>query len=164
MGKKHTNKIFLKGGMKETPRSDLSDNYEELANWILGKTGVPLVDANMKEISQTGFMSNRGRQIVASFLINDLKVNWQMGAVRMDMEASLDFRRTERADRSPKSRLHEHYAGLWCGLGRRLSHSGTVHLDLRLRALQSDTRLLQELRQEDVAHSRCQRCVEDRAM
>ena len=49
-------------------------------NWINGRTGIPLVDANMEEIAATGFMSNRGRQLVASYLINDLKVNWQMGA------------------------------------------------------------------------------------
>jgi deoxyribodipyrimidine photo-lyase len=41
---------------------------------------VPFIDANMREIALTGFMSNRGRQNVASFLVHDLKVNWQMGA------------------------------------------------------------------------------------
>jgi len=38
------------------------------------------VDANMRELAATGFMSNRGRQNVASFLVRDLKVNWQLGA------------------------------------------------------------------------------------
>ncbi|MEL6926177.1 MAG: FAD-binding domain-containing protein, partial [Bacteroidota bacterium] len=44
------------------------------------RTGVPLIDANMRELNCTGFMSNRGRQNVASFLVHDLSVNWQMGA------------------------------------------------------------------------------------
>lgn len=48
--------------------------------WTLGETGEPFVDANMKELLATGFMSNRGRQNVASFLINDLKVDWLLGA------------------------------------------------------------------------------------
>ncbi|CAE8599572.1 unnamed protein product, partial [Polarella glacialis] len=45
-----------------------------------GRTGFPLVDANMRELRSTGWMSNRGRQIVASFLVLDLKVDWRRGA------------------------------------------------------------------------------------
>lgn len=41
---------------------------------------MPLVDANMRELSATGFMSNRGRQNVASYLILDLGVDWRRGA------------------------------------------------------------------------------------
>jgi deoxyribodipyrimidine photo-lyase len=51
-----------------------------LQKWIDGQTGVPFIDANMLELKYTGFMSNRGRQNVASFLVKDLQVNWQMGA------------------------------------------------------------------------------------
>jgi deoxyribodipyrimidine photo-lyase len=47
--------------------------------WIQGKTGVPFIDANMRELNSTGFMSARGRQNVASFLVNDLNVDWRMG-------------------------------------------------------------------------------------
>ena len=43
-------------------------------------TGIPLIDANMRELNATGYMSNRGRQNVASFLVKDLKINWQLGA------------------------------------------------------------------------------------
>ena len=50
------------------------------AAWTSGTTGVPLVDANMRELASTGFMSNRGRQIVASFLSKNLDVDWRMGA------------------------------------------------------------------------------------
>jgi deoxyribodipyrimidine photo-lyase len=42
--------------------------------------GQSIIDANMRELMQTGYMSNRGRQNVASFLVKDLKVNWLMGA------------------------------------------------------------------------------------
>uniref|UniRef100_A0A8C4KXE0 Cryptochrome DASH n=1 Tax=Dromaius novaehollandiae TaxID=8790 RepID=A0A8C4KXE0_DRONO len=48
--------------------------------WKEGKTGVPFVDANMRELAATGFMSNRGRQNVASFLTKDLGLDWRMGA------------------------------------------------------------------------------------
>lgn len=42
--------------------------------WCKGETGYPFVDANMKELNETGFMSNRGRQNVASFLTKDLEI------------------------------------------------------------------------------------------
>lgn len=80
MGKKHGNKIFLKGGTKEERNLGLKNDRNLLQLWIEGRTGVPFIDANMRELAQTGFMSNRGRQNVASFLVKDLKVNWQMGA------------------------------------------------------------------------------------
>ena len=80
MGKKHGNKIFQKGGTKEEVDSNLRNNKDLLQLWIDGRTGVPFIDANMRELAATGFMSNRGRQNVASFLVKDLKVNWQMGA------------------------------------------------------------------------------------
>jgi len=48
--------------------------------WCQGQTGYPLVDANMRELQETGFMSNRGRQNVASFLTKNLGIDWRMGA------------------------------------------------------------------------------------
>ena len=80
MAKKHGNKIFMKGGIKGQPRTDLKQNRSLLDIWIAGRTGVPFIDANMRELALTGFMSNRGRQNVASFLVNDLSVDWRMGA------------------------------------------------------------------------------------
>lgn len=54
---------------------------ERLQKWIDGMTGAPFVDACMRELKATGFMSNRGRQNVASFLINDLEFpDWRAGA------------------------------------------------------------------------------------
>lgn len=80
MGKKHGNKIFLKGGIRGNIDHKWQNNFDRLRMWTQGRTGIPFIDANMIELNQTGFMSNRGRQNVASFLIKDLKVNWQMGA------------------------------------------------------------------------------------
>jgi deoxyribodipyrimidine photo-lyase len=80
MGKKHGNRIFLKSGPQNKPMKHLRNNYEMFNCWAEGRTGVPFIDANMRELAATGWMSNRGRQNVASFLVKDLKVNWQMGA------------------------------------------------------------------------------------
>lgn len=80
MAKKHCNKIFQKGGTRGEPNPTLKDNKILFKCWAEGRTGVPFIDANMRELNLTGFMSNRGRQNVASFLVKDLKVNWQMGA------------------------------------------------------------------------------------
>ncbi len=80
MAKKYEEKIFLNGGIKGSPRVDLSNNHKLFRIWSSGQTGYPFIDANMRQLNATGFMSNRGRQNVASFLINNLGVNWQMGA------------------------------------------------------------------------------------
>lgn len=80
MAKKHKNKIFKKGGTKGEIAKGQLDDARLLDLWIKGKTGVPLIDANLRELALTGFMSNRGRQLVASFLVNDLHLNWKMGA------------------------------------------------------------------------------------
>jgi len=48
--------------------------------WAAGTTGIPFVDANMRELNRTGYMSNRGRQNVASMLSQSLKLDWRMGA------------------------------------------------------------------------------------
>jgi len=80
MGKKYGNAIFQKGGLLGKPIEDLTEDTRVLSLWTQGRTGMPFIDANMKELNATGFMSNRGRQNVASFLVKDLKVNWQMGA------------------------------------------------------------------------------------
>jgi deoxyribodipyrimidine photo-lyase len=50
-----------------------------LAAWQQGRTGIPIVDAGMRELWQTGFMHNRVRMIAASFLIKNLMVDWRIG-------------------------------------------------------------------------------------
>lgn len=51
----------------------------ELAAWKRGKTGIPLVDAGMRELWQTGYMHNRVRMVTASFLIKNLLIDWRIG-------------------------------------------------------------------------------------
>ena len=80
MGKKYGKKLFCKGGILGHETKRLSNDWNKFQQWAVGKTGEPFIDANMAELNATGFMSNRGRQNVASYLVNDLKVNWQMGA------------------------------------------------------------------------------------
>jgi deoxyribodipyrimidine photo-lyase len=58
----------------------------KLEEWMHGETGKDFVDANMIELNETGFMSNRGRQNVASFLVNDLKLPWQIGATWFEQQ------------------------------------------------------------------------------
>lgn len=48
--------------------------------WRLGKTGFPIIDAGMRELWQTGYMHNRVRMIVASFLVKNLLIDWRYGA------------------------------------------------------------------------------------
>ena len=79
MAMKYGNRIFKATGVIGKSL-DWSGGDEEFAMWCTGSTGYPLVDANMRELKQTGWMSNRGRQNVASFLIWDLKVDWRRGA------------------------------------------------------------------------------------
>ena len=56
------------------------NNEEEFAAWCDGKTGYPIVDAGMSELNETGFMHNRVRMIVASFLTKHLLIDWRWGA------------------------------------------------------------------------------------
>lgn len=55
------------------------NNEKEFAAWCNGKTGYPIVDAGMRELNETGFMHNRVRMIVASFLTKHLLVDWRWG-------------------------------------------------------------------------------------
>jgi len=79
IAKKHGDKIFQIQGIKNQEDS-WSRDKSQFKTWAEGMTGVPFVDANMRELNATGFMSNRGRQIVASFLVNDLGIDWTWGA------------------------------------------------------------------------------------
>ena len=55
------------------------NNETEFAHWCEGKTGYPIVDAGMRELNETGFMHNRVRMIVASFLVKHLLIDWKWG-------------------------------------------------------------------------------------
>ena len=86
---------FYAGVLYEWPRSvwwnwnDAFDRIEvdedaeaknRFETWKAGRTGFPIVDAGMRQLSERGFMHNRVRMIVASFLVKDLHLPWQWGA------------------------------------------------------------------------------------
>jgi deoxyribodipyrimidine photo-lyase len=73
----HTVAEPLRPGWARFPWVDDPDN---LRAWQHGRTGYPLVDAGMRELWSTGWMHNRVRMVVASFLIKDLLIRWQEGA------------------------------------------------------------------------------------
>ena len=60
-------------------RIEWRNNESEFKAWCEGKTGFPIVDAGMRELNETGFMHNRVRMIVASFLVKDLLIDWRWG-------------------------------------------------------------------------------------
>ena len=76
---KFGNRVFHRSGILGQDRA-WSQNMEQFNAWAEGRTGVPFVDANMRELKHTGWMSNRGRQNVASFLVKDLGLDWRLGA------------------------------------------------------------------------------------
>ncbi|WP_127140712.1 cryptochrome/photolyase family protein [Flagellimonas marinaquae] len=60
-------------------RIEWRNNEEEFEKWKTGKTGYPLVDAGMRELNATGYMHNRVRMLVASFLCKHLLIDWRWG-------------------------------------------------------------------------------------
>lgn len=76
---KHGNKIFKIGGVLEKTY-DWNTNQRLINKWIEGNTPEPFVNANMHELATTGFMSNRGRQNVASFFAKEWHLDWRIGA------------------------------------------------------------------------------------
>jgi len=76
---RHGAALFAEFGLEGIPIM-WDPNPELLRRWRDGATGMPLVDASMRELAATGYMSNRGRQNVASFLIMEYGVDWRLGA------------------------------------------------------------------------------------
>lgn len=70
----------LKMAFRSFPWRGRRDCANDLAAWQRGRTGIPLVDAGMRELWATGWMHNRVRMIAASFLTKNLLVPWQQGA------------------------------------------------------------------------------------
>lgn len=75
LGEKRT----LGGGNMQNKKLKWSKNYDFLENWKNGTTGVPLVDAAMRQLNTTGFMHNRCRMIVSNFLVFILRIDWHEG-------------------------------------------------------------------------------------
>lgn len=72
----HAAKNSFKKQYDAIPWSNHEANFKK---WCEGKTGFPIVDAGMRELNATGFMHNRVRMIVSSFLIKDLLIDWRWG-------------------------------------------------------------------------------------
>lgn len=85
ISKKYGNQIFQREGLQKKKKSWKEDTAL-FWRWAEGKTGNPFIDANMKEMNETGFMSNRGRQNVASFLVRDLQLDWTWGAAYFESQ------------------------------------------------------------------------------
>ena len=76
---KFGNRIFHQKGILDKDYT-WNRSKEALESWIKGTTSEPFVNANMKELAATGWMSNRGRQNVASFWAKELEQDWRIGA------------------------------------------------------------------------------------
>lgn len=86
---KHGNAIFRQKGILEY-EYDWKSEEKTIAQWVNGKTKEPFVNANMLELKKTGFMSNRGRQNVASYFAKDLLLDWRIGAAYFE-EQLIDY-------------------------------------------------------------------------
>ena len=64
---------------QETELLEWNHNDEWLARWQAGETGLPLVDAGMRQLNSTGWMHNRLRMVISQFLAKHLFINWREG-------------------------------------------------------------------------------------
>ncbi len=76
----HTTEHPLRPEFKTFPWRQADESDSDFNAWCHGKTGVPMVDAGMRELWRTGWMHNRMRMIVASFLTKNQLISWQCGA------------------------------------------------------------------------------------
>ncbi|MCE2712327.1 MAG: DASH family cryptochrome [Cryomorphaceae bacterium] len=90
MMKKHGAQLFYRNGFNGAQAVGTEQDRTLLEKWMNGETGDNFVDANMRELKFTGFMSNRGRQNVASYLIDRLKLDWRLGAAYFE-EQLIDY-------------------------------------------------------------------------
>ncbi|MBU3616012.1 DASH family cryptochrome [Polynucleobacter sp. JS-Polo-80-F4] len=75
---KYGNELYRSKGLSKTPGNQFDS--EKFFKWSSGNTGESLIDAGMRELKKTGYLSNRLRQIVASYWIYDMKGDWQAGS------------------------------------------------------------------------------------
>ncbi|GAB3897155.1 DASH family cryptochrome [Spirosoma agri] len=80
VGLRYGTRLFKPSGIQQNLAKTWVRDPALFRRWAEGKTGIPFIDANMRELNTTGFMSNRGRQNVASFLAHDLGILWTWGA------------------------------------------------------------------------------------
>jgi deoxyribodipyrimidine photo-lyase len=87
--RKVKSQLFQIGGTQNLKVAWKSD-MKLFKAWSQGQTGYPLVDAGMRELIATGYLSNRSRQIVASFACNALGLDWRLGAAWFESQL-LDY-------------------------------------------------------------------------
>ena len=75
----HFPKTVEEAFKKKYDRIEWRNNEEDFTKWKEGKTGYPLVDAGIRQLNSTGFMHNRVRMLVASFLCKHLLIDWRWG-------------------------------------------------------------------------------------
>ena len=75
----HNPEIKTKNLQRKFDAFPWENNKQHFEAWKMGETGVPLVDAGMKELWETGYMHNRVRMVVASFLVKNLRIDWRWG-------------------------------------------------------------------------------------
>jgi len=80
--------IFFSGIKERTPTTSFYP--ERFKKWCQGTTPFPIVNACMRQLNATGYMSNRGRQLVASCFVHELSLDWRYGAAYMEQQL-LDF-------------------------------------------------------------------------
>ncbi|MFC7095963.1 DASH family cryptochrome [Halobaculum marinum] len=83
---KHGTDFFRRGGIRGRDDIDWRDDDEQFERWAAGETGIPFVDAAMRELNATGYQSNRARQNAASFLANNLRIDWRRGAAYFETQ------------------------------------------------------------------------------
>jgi deoxyribodipyrimidine photo-lyase len=85
---KHGAALYRARGLSKLPKPP--HDQAAFEQWCSGRTGEPLVDAGMRELAATGWLSNRMRQVVASYLVHDLACDWRAGAAWFE-HSLIDF-------------------------------------------------------------------------
>ncbi len=75
----HHPRVMQRSFKPEYDALQFTDRADRFAAWCEGRTGYPLVDAAMRQLNNSGYMHNRLRMVVASFLVKDLHVHWRKG-------------------------------------------------------------------------------------
>ena len=82
---KHQGRLFdFKGVKQQAPTSGFEQ--KKFIRWCEGMTDYPIVNACMRQLKQTGYMSNRGRQLVASCFVHELNLDWRYGAAYFEQQ------------------------------------------------------------------------------
>ena len=140
----HGRRLYRARGLDERASAPAHDP-EAFARWCSGRTGHAFIDAGMRELAATGWLSNRMRQIVASYLIHDLGCDWRAGAAWFEAQLvdydvysnqgnwsyiagrGTDPRGGRRFDPDRQAAMYDTdgaYRARWCSVGRCVGASG----------------------------------------